>query len=160
MTHPTPDFDPLITRTLRGVPALPRRKRLMRDELLAHLLDSYHEELHRLDPDSAARAAAHRLGHPAALRRQLRDSVPTIERIAALILSPKEIPMSRWLWLLAVILTLMGTSMILPALGRHFRNHHEWSVVAYPLTVGIVIALAGLSIATYGTAARLRRSAQ
>jgi hypothetical protein len=55
----------------------------MREELLAHLAEIYDEEQARLnDPAAALKAAAARLGDPAALARELLDAVPASERVA------------------------------------------------------------------------------
>ena len=71
-----------VERAVRPVRAEPARKLKMRRELLAHLICIYEEELARRSDPAAARAEAlRRFGDPAALTRELQDSVPALERI-------------------------------------------------------------------------------
>ena len=73
----------LVERVVRPVRAGIRHKRKMREELLAHLAAIYDEEQSLLnDPAAALKAAAGRLGDPAALARELQDAVPASERLA------------------------------------------------------------------------------
>jgi len=70
-----------VERAVRPLRANNRRKDRMREELLAHLQELYHEELARLiDPSAALDQAMRRFGDPAELRRELQDSVPLLER--------------------------------------------------------------------------------
>ena len=159
MSHDLPpNFDPHVRAALRGLFAAPRRLRQMRDELLAHLLASYEEELTRpgATPDAAAASAARRLGDPADLRRQLQSSVPLPERLFFQCLS-KETLMSRWIWLIAVFASFFGPSIVLPALARHKQEGIPWSTIAPYLAIGLLITLAGLGTILYGIVHRLRR---
>ena len=71
-----------VERAVRPVRAEPARKLKMRRELLAHLTSIYEEERARRSDPAAARAEAlRRFGEPAALTRELQDSVPALERI-------------------------------------------------------------------------------
>jgi hypothetical protein len=71
-----------VERAVRPVRARPARKLKMRQELLAHLTGIYDEELARRgDPAAALAEARHRFGDPAALTRELQDSVPAAERV-------------------------------------------------------------------------------
>jgi hypothetical protein len=71
-----------VERAVRPVRAEPARKLKMRRELLAHLTSIYEEEVTRRSNPTAARAEAlRRFGDPAALTRELQDSVPALERI-------------------------------------------------------------------------------
>jgi hypothetical protein len=167
MSHDLPpNFDPHVRDALRGLFAAPRRVRQMHDELLAHLLASYEEELTRpgATPTAAAASAARRLGDPADLRLQLQSSVPLPERLLFQIVSRKENPMSRWIWLLAVCAFLFGMSMVLPALAQikqgvlHSTPGVPWNPVGILLfATGLLITLAGLGTILYGVVHRLRR---
>jgi hypothetical protein len=71
-----------VERAVRPVRAEPARKLKMRRELLTHLTSIYEEELaRRSDPAAAPAEALRRFGDPAALTRELQDSVPALERI-------------------------------------------------------------------------------
>jgi hypothetical protein len=71
-----------VERAVRPVRAEPARKLKMRHELLTHLTSIYEEELARRSDPAAARAEAlRRFGDPAALTRELQDSVPVLQRI-------------------------------------------------------------------------------
>lgn len=71
-----------VERVVRPIRASGRRKDRMREELLAHLTATYHEELARDSDEAAALARAlRRFGNPDHLRRELQASVPFLERI-------------------------------------------------------------------------------
>ena len=73
----------IVERVVRPVRAGIAHKRKMREELLAHVATIYDEEQALLDdPAAALKAAAERLGDPAALARELQDAVPASERLA------------------------------------------------------------------------------
>ena len=71
-----------VERIVRPLRASQRRKLRMRRELLAHLTAALEEE-RTCSPDEAGAIAAakQRLGDPAALARQLEQSVPRVERL-------------------------------------------------------------------------------
>ncbi len=72
-----------VERAVRPVLASPSRKLRMREELLAHLTETYREELERRGNAAAALAAAcERFGSPAELTAELDGSVGRIERWA------------------------------------------------------------------------------
>jgi hypothetical protein len=82
-----------VERAVRPLRAESRRKLKMRRELLAHLTCIYEEELaRRSDPAAARVEALRRFGDPAALTRELQDSVPFLERMLH-----TPIPASNWL---------------------------------------------------------------
>jgi hypothetical protein len=71
-----------VERAVRPVRASEIRKDRMRRELLAHLWDSFEEELGRdAQEGTAVERALQRFGHPADLARALQDSVPLGERL-------------------------------------------------------------------------------
>ena len=86
----------------------------MCEELLTHLTNAYEEEL-RLssDTDAAAEAVRRRFGNPDELRTRLQASVPLLDRLFAMFFQ-KELPMSRWFWIVAWILVMAGFCFIVP----------------------------------------------
>ena len=129
----------------------------MREELTAHLLSNYCDELAG-NPDAreAAEAVIRRFGDSAALGRDLADSVPFLERITFRLLHQKERIMLRWL-LLGILLFLFGVSMILPALakmkqhaqelGQHPQIMHD---IVIALLIGATITWIGTGLLGYG----------
>jgi ATP-dependent Clp protease ATP-binding subunit ClpC len=73
----------IVERCVRPVRANVKRKRRMREELLAHLAAICEEEQQAkpIDAPAALDAAARRFGDPAELARELQASVPRSERI-------------------------------------------------------------------------------
>ncbi|MGE3244662.1 MAG: Clp protease N-terminal domain-containing protein, partial [Pirellulales bacterium] len=70
-----------VERIARPVRAGVKRKRKVRDELLAHLTAVYEEELDRLrDPAAAMSAATERFGNPAELTAELESALPRSAR--------------------------------------------------------------------------------
>ncbi len=79
-----------VERVVRPVRASSRRKDRMREELLAHLLRLYDEELSRSgNPETATAAAISRFGDAAQLTRELQDSVPAYERWGMTDIAPR-----------------------------------------------------------------------
>jgi hypothetical protein len=85
------EFESALQRCIDPIAAGAGRKRLMREEMLAHLLSSYEQELRRQpDEGAAAEAAIRRMGAPDDLRRQLQATVPGPEHLFFLIANRKE----------------------------------------------------------------------
>ena len=73
----------IVERAVRPVRASRRPKRKMREELLAHVVGVFEEEVARLgDERSALEQTALRFGNPAEVTSQLQESVPAGDRIA------------------------------------------------------------------------------
>jgi ClpA/ClpB-like protein len=73
----------IVERAVRPVRASTLRKRVIREELLAHLSAIYEQEKTRLrDPAAALDAAAGRFGEPAGLARELESALPKLERFS------------------------------------------------------------------------------
>ena len=149
MTPHPPDFDAHVRSAIDPIPANPWRKRAMREELLAHLMGAYEQELAGSDsPHSAAAAAKNRFGNLQVLRQELRQSVPLIERLIFQFFTPREPLMFRWI-LIGFAFFLFGMSMILPALAQ-IRDHKEFTEDAViRLAIGLAIVLAGIAFSTY-----------
>lgn len=72
----------VVERAVRPVLASPARKRQMREELLAHLVGTFEEELARLgDEESALRETTRRFGDPQELSSRIQAGVPRWDRL-------------------------------------------------------------------------------
>jgi hypothetical protein len=115
MNDPTPkDFERHLDPVIDSIAASPARKSIMREEMLAHLLDSYQAEQSKTDERAAIRTAINRLGSTDELRLQLQASVPTLERILFAYLNRKETFMSRLLWVVAIVAIVAGDNLSFP----------------------------------------------
>jgi hypothetical protein len=75
----------IVERAVRPVQASTARKRKMREELLAHVVGVFEEEVARLGDDRAAvERTALRFGNPAEVTSQLQESVPARDAIRRL----------------------------------------------------------------------------
>jgi hypothetical protein len=123
----------------------------MSEELLAHLLATFDEELARRgDEREAAAAAMQRFGGPDELARELHASVPTLERLFYHLGIRKGAVMWRWLLILGVVALFVGPGFICPALAQ---LHEQGSMVALEvvlLVFGTALTLAGLVSLAYG----------
>jgi hypothetical protein len=73
----------LVEKAVRPVRATPRRKRKMREELLAHVLAVFEEESARTGVEGTAlERTRQRFGNPTELTGELQRSVPWLDRIA------------------------------------------------------------------------------
>ena len=119
-----------VHQAIASLAAGSHRKRLIREELEAHLSDVYEEELARLgDPQLAASATRRRFGDSEELRGQLQSSVPLVESLFFAYFCRRETFMSRWL-IVAIIALLIFTAIAIPdAIG---------------FVVGALSALAGI----------------
>jgi hypothetical protein len=169
-----PELAAHAARAVHPLAAGPRRKRAMREELLAHLLDAFAEERSRHPPDSAATAAARRLGDPAELRHQLQASVPRLEAALFACLPRKEDPVSRSSWIAGTVAAaiglvfMVGLAIVMPAAALIVRQARDAgvdvhladerlkiSLIALVL-FGAAVTFTGLAAITYGTVRTLR----
>ena len=144
----------LVARAVRPLWASRSRKLAMQEELLAHVTAVFEEELARLGDERAALGEAlDRFGLANELHTELQESVPPLERW--LLISEKEILMSGWFWLVAVIAVFVGPALVMPAVA-HFNQQGimPWG----PLLVGAAITLAGLGGVGYGVFRRFGTS--
>jgi hypothetical protein len=153
---PLAEFRRRVERVVARLRAGRWRKAVVREELLAHLLGAYAQESDRTGPGPAALAAAiERFGDCDALARELQRTVPSPERIAALIFN-KEHRMWRLLILGGIFVTLFGVTMVLPALAKlkHVAVNtgvgHPLMMLALGLSIGVAVAVIGLSLVTWG----------
>jgi len=152
-------FEAYACSLVRPIAATERRKRLMQEELLGHLLDSCQEELGRLGDERAAiECAKERLGNRQELSRRLQATVPMLEQLLMVCITGKGMTMKRWIWLVGVVAVLFGMGLVLPALAKY--KVHGWVAgVVVPLSIGASIVLAGLVAVGYGIRRRFMRPA-
>jgi hypothetical protein len=168
-----PELAAHAARAVHPLTAGPRRKRAMRDELLAHLLDAFAEERPRHPTESAATAAAaRRLGDARELSRHLQASVPRLEAALFACLPRKEDPVSRSSWIAGTVAAaiglvfMLGLSIVMPAAALVVRQAHDagvhvaddrlkFSLIALVL-FGAAVTLTGLAAIIYGTVRTLR----
>jgi hypothetical protein len=149
-------LESIVMGVVRSVLASRSRKRLIEEELLAHVTAVYDEEFEALgDERAAVDETRRRFGVAEDVKSQLQASVPLLERW---FLTPeREILMSRWFWILAVFAVFFGPAIALPALAK-FRDEGVLPLV--PLAFGGLITLAGLAGVGYGTVRRFARPAK
>jgi len=167
MNHPLrEDFEAEARRIVHPMAASARRKRIMHEELLGHMLGVYDEEQAHLGDDRAAVAATkRRLGNADELRLQLQASVPFFERVLFLCLSRKEIFMSRWLLIVGLVTIVVGRyfhfsgneqvlfggmALLCGVTFRHLCQKDNiasrWIGPRWPWLVGCVVVLFGTGI--------------
>ena len=138
----------IVDQVVRPVFASRARKRLMREELLAHVATVFEAELESLGDDQAAvEATRRRFGVLEEVQSELQASVPPLERW---FLAPeRETLMSRWYWMAAIFAVLVGPGVVLPALAKH---REDGILLLWPLFLGGLITLAGIAAVGYGVA--------
>ena len=120
-------FEAVVDDAVRRVLAGGWRKRVMREELLGHLLSVYEEEVVRRGDARAAREAAERrFGGGEELARQLQASVPWGERVFCAWFCPKETVMSRPGWMF----TGSAAAAVLAAIALGNTRYGPFVVVA------------------------------
>jgi hypothetical protein len=148
------DLTAHVIQTIGALPASRARRRQMQEELLAHLVGIYDEEVERLQDERAvADRAKQRFGRPDDLSGELQGAVPLLERLVFLFCGKGHI-MWRWLWIVGCVAILVGLSFVLPGIA-HYRNgvpdlhlgvnEAFWIYFGLPLFGGI-ITLAGLGM--------------
>jgi hypothetical protein len=147
-------LDSIVDRVVGPVRASRSWKRFIHEELCSHVQSVFHEEMARLGNEQAAfQATRERFGVEDELEFELQACVPRLERW--LLLSERDIIMSRWFWWAALFAVFFGPAIVLPALAK-FRDHGE--LLFFPLTLGILITLAGLGGVLYGVVKRFANS--
>lgn len=142
-----------VAQAIGALPAFRARRQRMQEELLAHLLDAYDEELDRLrDERSAAEQAKQRFGRADYLRSELSTAVPWVERLI-FHLCGKGSVMWRWIWIVGVLAMFVGMGFVLPAVAQ-LRSPapimpNDRFGIGVLLPFGVVVTLAGLSLFAY-----------
>jgi hypothetical protein len=91
----TKQFQSLASQATRNISAAPKRRQAIADELVAHLHQTYEQELSKTQDESAAlEKTLERFGDLQQLQKELRSSIPWHERFLYL-LTNKETPMSK-----------------------------------------------------------------
>jgi hypothetical protein len=142
-----------VRQTLGALAASASRRQQMQEELLAHLLDIYDEELCRLqDERAAAERAKLRFGRPADLCRELTTAIPWGERLIQGIWG-KESIMWRWLWIVGILAMFVGMGFVLPAVAQLRSPNpimpNDRFGIAVLLPFGVVVTLGGLGLVGY-----------
>lgn len=155
-------LDDLVAHAERAagpVLASPRRRRQMREELLAHLLAAYDEEFARLGDEWAAAAASRaRFGEPETLAAELRASVPLVERVIFVLFQRKGCIMWRWLLAVGLVAVLVGLGFVMPAVAQLRDQGHLGALGVSLLVLGVVVTLGGLGSLGFGVRALRTRS--
>jgi hypothetical protein len=154
------DLTAHVTQAIGSLAASGARKQQMHEELLAHLLDIYDEELERLqDEHAAVDRAKQRFGQADELRSELAAAVPMWERLILLICGKGSI-MWRWLWIIGVLGVFVGVGFVLPAVAQ-LRDPAPIMAsdrfgIGVLLPFGVVLALVGLCLFGYSLLCVLR----
>ena len=91
----TKQFQSLASQATRTISATPKRRQAIADELVAHLHQTYEQELSKTQNESTALDnTLERFGNLQTLQQELRSSIPWHERFLYL-LTNKETPMSK-----------------------------------------------------------------
>ncbi len=159
MIEPVDDFwgrrlESIVELAVRPIWASRSRKRMIHEELVMHVTTVFDEELNRLgDEEAACKATRERFGVEDELGSQLQDCIPRFERW--FLLSERDILMSRWFWLVAVIAAFVGPALVMPAVA-HFQQ--QGTMPWAPLLLGVAITLAGFGGVGYGVVRRFVHS--
>jgi hypothetical protein len=129
-SHWPPDFDAEVRRLVEPIVAGARRKRMIEEELLAHLTEAYEEEVVlQSDARAARRAVRRRFGSAAEIGRQLQAAVPRRERVLFSWLGHMETYMARW-WIAGLVVFLVVFAIAVP-------DSVEFSIGALSMLVGM-----------------------
>ena len=144
----------IVAQVVRPIWASPSHKRLIHEELMMHVTSVFDEELDRLgDEEAAFQATRERFGVESELGSQLQDCIPRLERW--LLISEREVLMSRWFWSLAVVAVAVGPGFVLPAVAKYnTEGIMTWGF----FLLGLSITIAGIGALGYGVGERLTRS--
>jgi hypothetical protein len=144
-------LEALVEQVLRPVWTTRIRKRMLREELLAHVMDVFADELADSgDERLALEKTLKRFGSIAEVGTEFQATFSLTKYLLSLF--SKETFMSRWLWIVAVVAMFVGPGFIMPAVAK-FNQIGVMPI--FPLLVGIVITLAGLGTVGYGLKKRL-----
>ncbi|HEU6449530.1 MAG TPA: hypothetical protein VFV23_13940 [Verrucomicrobiae bacterium] len=108
------------------------------DELEVHLRDEIERQREAgLDGQNAFEISVRGIGRPQNLKNEFKKIERNIMKKTAIIV-------------LAILAVLFGPGMILPALAKH-RNMGVWNFdIVWPIVVGSIITVAGISATVFG----------
>jgi hypothetical protein len=136
-------FESYLEQTLASLPIRAGRRREIRDELLAHLLNVYEDELARHgDERKASAETLRRFGAADFLSTELESSIPVWERGLTWILGQKEKIMWRLFLVLGILSVLVGLGFVMPAVQEIV--YHE------VVTLSVVLLLFGAAVCGAG----------
>jgi hypothetical protein len=164
MNEPIQQLQEHVEETVGRLRAASRTKAIMREELLAYLIDVYDQESHSCESAAAAmEATLCRFGDRREISRELQASVPARERIFSMLFN-KELRMWRWLIVSGVLAFLLGTSLVLPALARlkqlaALAGDSSPAMHIFALTMGMLIAVCGMHALGWGIVRTMRKAA-
>jgi hypothetical protein len=150
------DLTSYVLRALGAVPASRSHKQQMQEELLAHLLALYEEELASVKEEgAAANRAKQRFGRAADLSGELQAAVPMFERLIFVVCGKGKI-MWRWIWILGCVAVLVGLGFVFPAIA-HLRNGdhitrsevYSFEMCLALLGLGLALSLGGIGTVAY-----------
>jgi hypothetical protein len=147
-------LEALVEQVLRPVWATRARKRMLREELLAHMLDVFADEVAHLgDERLALEKTLKRFGSIAEVGTEFRATFSLSKYLLSLF--SKETLMSRWLWIVAVVAIFVGPGLIMPAVAKF---NQAGILPVFPLLIGVLILLSGLGTVGYGLKQRFSHS--
>jgi hypothetical protein len=152
-----------ILQALGPLPASRSHKQQMQQELLAHLLALYEEELAVVkDEQAAVRRAKQRFGRAEELGAELQTALPMLERLIFLLYRKGQI-MWRWIWIVGCVAIMVGLGFVLPAIAQLRNADHIARSEAYPfamclalLGLGLVLSLGGVGTVAYSVVRAFR----
>jgi hypothetical protein len=146
-----------VQLTIDPIAASARRKQAMSEELLAHLLGAYEQELNATVSEyDALNAALARFGNIEILREELTQSVPLAERLFYHFSSPREQIMLRWI-LVGIAVIAIGMAIVLPALAKIKSGEIFTIQGAVMLSIGVALVVLGITTIGFKIARRASR---
>ncbi len=146
-------LEAIVEQVLRPVWTTRMRKQMLREELLAHVLDVFADEVANLgNEQQALEKTRKRFGSAAEVGTEFQVTFSMSKYLLSLF--SKETLMARWLWFVAVVAIFVGPALIMPAVAK-FNQDGILTIV--PLLIGIVITLVGLGTVGYGFKQRFAR---
>ena len=147
-----------VERAVSGIPAGRGWRRRVGEELLAHLLAVYGEEL--AGPggiEQAADRAKERLGRIDDLKEELGDSVPRLDRLLFRF-QERELTMWRWLLPCGCVTILVGLGFVFPAVAKLRSQGLLLGPEVLLLLLGLALTVAGLGSLGWGMRSLRARS--
>ena len=143
-------LEDFVEQTLAPLPVRAGHRRDIRDEMLAHLLCIFEDELARCDDEARAVAQTlRRFGTADALQGELDSCVPTWERVLTWVQNKREKIMWRLFLVLGVLAVLVGLGFVMPA-AEQLVYHEVVTLSVVLLIFGATVCLVGAWSFVYG----------
>jgi hypothetical protein len=143
----TKQFQSLASQATRSISVSPKRRQAIADELLAHLHQTYEQELSQTKDESAAlEKTLERFGDLQKLQQELRSSIPWHERFLYL-LTNKETAMSRLSKPLGLALFfvgfafMFGLAIVMPATAKLAQQANPTLTMAQAIQANDVLRI-------------------